>query len=95
MKINLKIIKIGSIPFMIFLIIFLTMCNLNDNVDEANVVDEIIPPGISNIYWHTKVGGNSWDRAYSIQQTSDSGYIVSGYSNSSDIQDSYRINMET
>ncbi len=34
--------------------------------------------------WTRSYGGSSWDQAYSIQQTNDSGYIVAGYSQSID-----------
>ena len=37
-----------------------------------------------NIEWQKCLGGNSWDRAYSVQQTSDDGYIVAGYTDSND-----------
>ena len=36
-----------------------------------------------NITWNKLLGGNASDEAYSIQQTSDGGYIVAGYSYSS------------
>ncbi|ACK42564.1 lipoprotein [Dictyoglomus turgidum] len=32
--------------------------------------------------WEKTYGGSSWDRASSIQQTTDGGYIVAGYTNS-------------
>jgi len=32
-----------------------------------------------NIIWAKTYGGTSWDRAYSVQQTSDGGYIVAGW----------------
>jgi hypothetical protein len=34
------------------------------------------------IQWSRAIGGTNYDRAYSIQQTSDGGYIVAGYTNS-------------
>ncbi len=37
-----------------------------------------------NIIWQKSLGGTSWDTAYSIQQTSDGGYIVAGGSHSTD-----------
>ncbi|MDD4248563.1 MAG: PKD domain-containing protein, partial [Methanosarcina sp.] len=37
-----------------------------------------------NIVWQKSLGGSSYDNAYSIQQTSDGGYIVAGESNSND-----------
>jgi len=40
-------------------------------------------PGIE---WQKNLGGAADDDAYSIQQTADSGYIVAGYSNSSNNQ---------
>lgn len=38
----------------------------------------------SNLQWQKAYGGTGEDCAYSIQQTDDSGYIFSGYSNSDD-----------
>jgi uncharacterized protein YuzE len=35
-----------------------------------------------NVIWAKTYGGTGWDRAYSVQQTSDGGYIVAGYTNS-------------
>jgi len=42
------------------------------------------PPYIT---WQKCLGGSDWDEAYSIQQTSDGGYIVAGktYSNDGDV----------
>ncbi len=37
-----------------------------------------------NILWQKCLGGSSYDYAFDIQQTSDGGYIVAGYSNSND-----------
>src|SRR6185436_1320229 len=37
---------------------------------------------IGNIQWQNTIGGSSWDQLYSIQQTSDSGYILGGISKS-------------
>jgi len=37
-----------------------------------------------NIRWQKCLGGSGDDRAYSIQQTSDGGYIVTGYTESND-----------
>jgi len=37
-----------------------------------------------NIMWQKSYGGSSRDEAFSIQQTSDGGYIVAGYSESTD-----------
>ncbi|MFZ8835359.1 MAG: T9SS type A sorting domain-containing protein [Candidatus Caldipriscus sp.] len=32
-----------------------------------------------NVIWSKTYGGTGWDEAYSVQQTSDGGYIVAGY----------------
>src|SRR5882724_11702708 len=37
-----------------------------------------------SIQWQKCLGGTKDDRAYSVQQTKDGGYIVTGWSNSSD-----------
>src|SRR3989338_8866533 len=37
-----------------------------------------------SIEWQKSLGGSGWDFAYSIQQTIDEGYVVAGYSNSTD-----------
>jgi hypothetical protein len=39
---------------------------------------------IGNIQWQKCLGGSDLDRAYSIQKTSDGGYIVAGYTYSND-----------
>jgi len=36
------------------------------------------------IEWQKCLGGTGWDEAYSIQQTSDGGFIVAGYTSSND-----------
>jgi hypothetical protein len=35
-----------------------------------------------NLQWAKTYGGTSWDRAFSVQQTSDGGYIVAGWTDS-------------
>jgi len=35
-----------------------------------------------NLIWETNLGGSNWDIAYSIKQTTDGGYIIAGYSES-------------
>jgi len=37
-----------------------------------------------NLAWQKCLGGSDWDAAYSIQQTTDGGFIVGGYSESND-----------
>jgi hypothetical protein len=37
---------------------------------------------LGNIQWDNTIGGNDWDRLYSIQQTADGGYILGGDSES-------------
>ncbi|HOK21331.1 MAG TPA: hypothetical protein PLO66_01410 [Bacteroidales bacterium] len=37
-----------------------------------------------NILWQKCLGGTNWDKAYSIQQTSDGGFIVAGSTESND-----------
>jgi len=37
-----------------------------------------------NIEWQKCLGGSDWDGAYSIQQTTNGGFIVAGYSRSND-----------
>jgi uncharacterized delta-60 repeat protein len=37
-----------------------------------------------NIDWQKSLGGSGWDVAYSIEQTTDGGYIIAGYSESND-----------
>jgi Secretion system C-terminal sorting domain len=37
-----------------------------------------------NIQWQKSLGGSGWDDAKSVQQTTDGGYILAGYSESSD-----------
>lgn len=39
---------------------------------------------IGNIEWQKSFGGSDYDETYSIQQTTDGGYIVAGYSKSND-----------
>jgi hypothetical protein len=38
-----------------------------------------------NISWQKLYGGTDWDSGRSVQETPDQGYIISGYSNSNDI----------
>ena len=35
-----------------------------------------------NVLWDKTYGGSSWDWAYSVQQTNDNGYIITGYTES-------------
>jgi hypothetical protein len=43
---------------------------------------KVTPTG--EIEWQKSLGGSSWDKAQSIQQTIDGGYIIAGYSDSND-----------
>ncbi|MEO0179876.1 MAG: hypothetical protein ABIN54_01040 [candidate division WOR-3 bacterium] len=45
--------------------------------DDDFLVLKLNPDG--SIHWARTFGGTSWDRAYSITQTSDGGYAVAGY----------------
>ncbi len=45
-------------------------------------ITKIDPTG--KILWEKLIGGNGYDQAMSIQQTSDGGYIFAGFSNSTD-----------
>jgi hypothetical protein len=40
--------------------------------------------GGGEIQWQKSLGGSGYDEAYSIQQTTDGGYVVAGVSNSND-----------
>ena len=40
-----------------------------------------------NLLWQKNWGGNSWEGFYNILQTQDGGFIVSGYSDSTDIEE--------
>src|SRR5665647_3555680 len=57
-------------------IVLLICCSLALVVPVAAVV----PPGLA---WNATLGGSGHDYAYAVQQTSDGGYIVAGYTYSS------------
>lgn len=40
--------------------------------------------GNGNIEWQKSIGGSEYEDAYSVQQTTDGGFIIAGYSNSND-----------
>lgn len=40
--------------------------------------------GAGQKVWNTTLGGSNWDEAFAVQQTSDGGYIVAGYTESFD-----------
>ncbi len=50
----------------------------NGNVDYWIVKTD----ATGNILWENTIGGNAIDALYAVQQTSDGGYIMGGYSNS-------------
>ena len=37
-----------------------------------------------NLDWQKSIGGSSSDKAFSVQQTNDNDYIITGFSDSSD-----------
>jgi len=52
---------------------------------------------IGNSLWTRTYGGNDWDFSYSIETTSDSGYIIAGetYSYGSGLSDGYAIKLDS
>ncbi len=63
----------GKLLLGLFLVIFFM-------VPQSVTAAELAP----EIEWQNFLGGSDADEAYSIQQTSDGGYIVAGFSNSND-----------
>ncbi len=56
-----------------------------DKIEASKGVDDywvVKLNGTGNIIWQKTIGGSNWDRLYSIQQTTDGGYILGGYSDS-------------
>ena len=60
--------------------------NLPELKFSLNVIDWTFwpPKSAPEIQWQKSLGGSGYDEAQSIQQTADGGYIVAGYSYSSD-----------
>ncbi len=62
--------------------------NPNDSMETGNHGDGdfwiLKLDGTGNIEWQKSYGGSNYDAAYSIQQTSDNGFIITGYSASTD-----------
>jgi hypothetical protein len=56
--------------------------NTTSGIDDCYIV-KIDSAG--NVEWQKMIGGSDHDQAYSIQETSDGGYIVAGFSESTDI----------
>ena len=57
--------------------------DVGDNYGEEDYwIVKLDPSG--NLVWETNLGGSLEDEAYDIHQTTDQGYIVAGYSESSD-----------
>ncbi|MBK7853782.1 MAG: hypothetical protein IPJ79_01700 [Bacteroidetes bacterium] len=56
-----------------------------DKTENSNGVDDywiIKTDATGTIQWQNTIGGNNWDRLFSIQQTTDGGYILGGWSDS-------------
>jgi len=51
-------------------------------VGLADVADVIFETSVT---WEKTIGGESWEKAYSVQQTDDCGYVVAGYTDSHDV----------
>lgn len=58
--------------------------NLSGDKTEGSLGEEdywvIKLDNLGNIQWQNTIGGNSYDYLYSVEQTSDGGYILGGYS---------------
>ncbi|MGB9789308.1 MAG: delta-60 repeat domain-containing protein [Thermotoga caldifontis] len=68
---RVKFVTILSITAIFFLLFALASCTSPGGGSTPVVIT-----------WAKWYGGSSYDRAYSIQQTSDGGYIVAGYTGS-------------
>ncbi len=52
---------------------------------SSNIDSWVVKLDVSGtLQWQKTIGGAEFDYAYSVQQTTDAGYIVAGYSNSTD-----------
>jgi hypothetical protein len=59
------------------LILILLLLSFNCKRERANPFDPE-----SWYFWSTTFGGENYDCAYSVQQTSDGGYIIAGFTES-------------
>ncbi|KUK22816.1 MAG: Lipoprotein, putative [Thermotoga petrophila] len=66
-----KLVTILSITTIFFLLFALVSCTSPSGGSTPVVIT-----------WEKTYGGKDYDEAYSIQQTSDGGYIVAGYTSS-------------
>lgn len=66
-----KLVTILSITTIFFLLFALVSCTSPSGGSTPVVIT-----------WEKTYGGEDYDEAYSIQQTSDGGYIVAGYTSS-------------
>lgn len=73
--------------------------NISGDKTENNIGNAdfwiIKTDSVGNIQWQNTIGGSNADRLYSIQQTTNGGYIVGGWSNSNISGDKTENNIDT